>query len=204
MGQSSAKLSSNDVKDLKAVTYFDKHELQQWYRDFMSECPEGILRKEEFRAIYQQFFPAGDSTKFAGFVFDVFDSNKRGCISFREFILALSTTSRGSMDEKLDWAFCLYDVDGDGYIGKSEMMLIVDAIYQMVGTVLDLPVDENTPEKRVDKIFKQMDLNRDGRLSKDEFREGSKCDPWIVQALSMELPGLKNKNRNNRNNKRNI
>lgn len=22
----------------------------------------------------------------------------------------------------------------------------------------------------------------------DEFREGSKCDPWIVQALSLDLP----------------
>ena len=30
--------------------------------------------------------------------------------------------------------------------------------------------------------------NRDGMLSKAEFREGSKCDPWIVQALSMDMP----------------
>ena len=26
--------------------------------------------------------------------------------------------------------------------------------------------------------------NKDGRLTKDEFREGSKSDPWIVEALS--------------------
>ena len=39
--------------------------------------------------------------------------------------------------------------------------------------------------------------NRDGKLSVDEFREGSKCDPWIVQALSMELPGMRNNSRNN-------
>lgn len=30
--------------------------------------------------------------------------------------------------------------------------------------------------------------NKDGKLTKDEFREGSKCDPWIVQALSMDIP----------------
>lgn len=35
--------------------------------------------------------------------------------------------------------------------------------------------------KRVDKIFRNMDLNKDHRLTYDEFKEGSKQDPTIVQ-----------------------
>ena len=40
------------------------------------------------------------------------------------------------------------------------MVDIVDAIYSMVGELLDLPRDEDTPQKRVNKIFLQMDLVR--------------------------------------------
>lgn len=108
------------------------------------------------------------------------------------------------MEDKLDWAFQLYDIDGDGKISYDEMLAIVEAIYKMVGlflhslthlhistdtlqvgSMVKLPEDEDTPEKRVQKIFRMMDKDENGSLDLAEFKEGSKRDETIVSALSL-------------------
>ncbi|KAK0742173.1 hypothetical protein B0T21DRAFT_409013 [Apiosordaria backusii] len=181
----SKKLPDDQLKELQKSTNFDKKELQQWYRGFLKDCPSGMLTKAEFQKIYAQFFPFGDPSTFADYVFNVFDTDKSGTIDFKEFICALSVTSRGKMEDKLDWAFQLYDIDGDGKISYDEMLKIVEAIYKMVGSMVKLPEDEDTPEKRVRKIFRMMDKDENGSLDMNEFKEGSQRDATIVSALSL-------------------
>lgn len=57
----------------------------------------------------------------------------------------------------------------------------------MTGAMVKLPEDEDTPEKRVNKIFDTMDFNKDKQLTYEEFAEGSKKDPSIVQVSQMHL-----------------
>lgn len=48
-----------------------------------------------------------------------------GVLNFREFVIGLSLSLRGTFDEKLYWAFKIYDVDGNGFISRSEMDEII-------------------------------------------------------------------------------
>lgn len=49
-------------------------------------------------------------------------------VLLQEFLLAIDVTSSGTPEEKLKWAFRMYDVDGNGVIDIQEMTKIVQVL----------------------------------------------------------------------------
>ncbi|XP_039271708.1 neurocalcin-delta-like [Styela clava] len=182
MGKGESKLQPKELADLANSTNFTEKDIHEWYKGFMKDCPKGKMSKVQFIGMYQEFFPHGDATRFAENIFRTFDENQDGRIDFREFITALSLTSQGTVDEKLGWAFNIYDLDGNGYISMSEMMKIIDAIYNTRP-----PKERLTSEdirNRTKSTFEKLDSNHDGRISRKEFISGAKSDSALVQILN--------------------
>uniref|UniRef100_A0A2C9JQU0 EF-hand domain-containing protein n=1 Tax=Biomphalaria glabrata TaxID=6526 RepID=A0A2C9JQU0_BIOGL len=102
-----------------------------------------------------------------------------------EFVMGLSVLSRGTFQERLQWAFSLYDVNGDGVITKEEMLDIVTAIYEMMGRYTEPSIDDTTAREHVERVFQKMDTNRDGVISVEEFMDTCRRDENITRGMSI-------------------
>ncbi|XP_071793710.1 uncharacterized protein [Asterias amurensis] len=171
------------IDKLCRSTKFTKKELQLMYRGFKQECPSGLVNEETFKEIYSQFFPQGDSSHYAHFVFNSFDTDHNGSITFEEFVTGLSVLSRGSLNDKLNWAFNLYDINGDGYITREEMLSIIQSIYDMMGKYSEPTSEDITPGEHVERVFQKMDLNKDGVVTIDEFIDSCRTDETITKSM---------------------
>jgi len=167
MGHKNSKLDSGlsheDLNFLMKNTNRSKKELKEWYKGFLEDCPNGELSKEHLVEIYSQIFPGGNGGKFAEHVFGTFDTDRSGTIDFREFMLALHVTSCGTQEEKIRWAFRMYDIDGNGMIDIHELKRTLTAVYEVVGE------HKSQDSLGAEELFRKLDENSDGEISQEEF-----------------------------------
>ncbi|XP_018615137.1 Kv channel-interacting protein 4 isoform X4 [Scleropages formosus] len=173
------------LEQLEAQTRFTRKELQVLYRGFKNECPSGVVNEDTFKDIYSQFFPQGDASTYAHFLFNAFDTDHNGSVSFEDFVMGLSILLRGSVQEKLNWAFNLYDINKDGYITKEEMLDIMKAIYDMMGKCTYPILKEEAPRQHVEIFFQKMDKNKDGVVTIDEFIDCCQNDENIMRSMQL-------------------
>jgi len=178
----STELTAKHIALLKANTKYSEQEIRQWHAGFLRDCPNGKLDKKKFVQVYQQFYPHGKADSFCKFAFDTFDANDDGYVDFEEFLLAISATSQGSLDDRLEVAFDMYDISNDGQIDKKELTKMIKAMYDLVGET-DRKGDRD-PKHRAEEIIKRVDVSGDKKLSKSEFIAGCKNDPVIRKILA--------------------
>ncbi|KNC52890.1 calcineurin B [Thecamonas trahens ATCC 50062] len=160
MGQESSTLTSHQVEELQLTTSFTEDELRLLAKGFkrLDANEDGQLSKEEFLLI-----PELQMNPLVSRVVDIFDTDNDQMVSFEEFITGLSLFAmRGDESRKLQFAFKVYDMDGDGFISNGELFQVLK---MMVGTNLN----DIQLQQIVDKTIMESDLDGDGKISYEEF-----------------------------------
>ena len=181
-------LPDEEAEALKQTTNFRKDDLKRWYKKFMKDHPDGKLHRTKFNEIFTKVYP---SQHLSDHIFNKLDRNQDGHVSFRELMVTLSVTMHGSNRDKLEWAFDVYDVDGNGQITFDEMLHVLRCMqdYGMDGDSSDRDSDEKLSVK-VEEIFRIVDTDGNGSLSREEFIEGMNLYPSFWQMLKVS-PSLK-------------
>ncbi|XP_014230935.1 calsenilin-like isoform X1 [Trichogramma pretiosum] len=175
-----------ELTTLAAKTRFSRKEIQMIYRGFKQEAPTGYVDEDAFKHIFSQFFPQGDASQYAHYVFNTIKQKQTsGKINFEEFLTILSNISRGTVEEKLQWVFGLYDLDGDGLISKEEMIDVVGSIYDMLGRYTTPHINEphQAAREHVERIFHLIDANKDGFVTIDELVQWCSKDEHLMASF---------------------
>ncbi|KAH9065188.1 calcineurin subunit B [Lactarius deliciosus] len=101
----------------------------------------------------------------------IFDEDGGGTVDFQEFVGGLSASAAGGgRDEKLRFAFKVYDMDRDGFISNGELFL-----------VLKMMVGNNLKDTQLQEITRTAM----GKLSFEEFTQ-MVANTDIVKQMTLE------------------
>lgn len=183
VASSSSDLTTADIKELEE-TGFQPGEIKKLYDRFrkLDRKGRGFIRREDLlkipelamnplvHRIIALFRPSSAIAKDAG----VWQ------INFKEFLKALSVFSEsGNIEAKARFAFRVYDIDQDGFISEGEL-------YEVMKTMVGDNVDEADLKDTVRATIESWDVDGDGRLSYEEFRDGISLDT-IRENMTMEF-----------------
>lgn len=136
-------LSIEEVEDIKEM--FKK----------MDADDDGIVSIDELKAGLRNFgSQLGESE--VQMLIEAVDTNGKGTLDYGEFLAVSLHLRRMANDEHLHKAFSYFDKDGNGYIEPDELR---DALMEDGDDCTDVAND----------IFQEVDTDKDGRISYDEF-----------------------------------
>ncbi|KAH9869925.1 Calcineurin subunit B, partial [Plenodomus biglobosus] len=151
---------SGILDNIASGSNFDREEVDRLRKRFMKldKDNSGTIERDEFLAL-----PQISSNPLATRMIAIFDEDGGGDVDFQEFVSGLSAfSSKGNKEEKLRFAFRVYDIDRDGFISNGELFIVLK---MMVGSNLK----DQQLQQIVDKTIMEADLDRDGKISFEEF-----------------------------------
>ena len=118
-------LSTRSIPSLLQQTNYSRHELYSIFLRFKSLCclsasgPDGIDAATFQRGVVRL---SVEDERFVSRVFALVDADNSGSIEWEEFLVAMAALEKGSAEIKAKFACQVYDLDGDGFIGRQDLV----------------------------------------------------------------------------------
>ncbi|KAI9227678.1 MAG: hypothetical protein DHS80DRAFT_4303, partial [Piptocephalis tieghemiana] len=159
-------------------------EVELLYQEFSQVADEqGLMHRDQFKMIVGNFVVASSATElFLERLFHAFDTDHDDAVNFREYIHGLSIFAKGAPEEKLRLSFDLYDVDQTGSVSRDTMAKILAELYVPFCS----PDQSAQIQGVVDRIFSDLDVDNDGKLTFSEFHLAALKEP-VFDLLSQFL-----------------
>ncbi|KAH1089657.1 hypothetical protein J1N35_016914 [Gossypium stocksii] len=173
----------NPVK-LASQTAFSVSEVEALFELFKiissSLIDDGLISKEEFRLAL--FHNNKKKNIFTDRIFDLFDANKKGVIDFADFVRALNVFHPNtSHEDKINFSFRLYDMDGTGFIERQEVKEMLIALL----SECEMKLSEEIIEAILDKTFVDADTNQDGKIDMHEWKSFVSRNPSLLRVMTL-------------------
>jgi len=168
--KASILLQQQEIDEIHQETGFTHHQIVRLYSRFTSldKSNQGYLSREDFLRIPELAInPLGDR------IVHAFFTEGDDGVNFRQFMRTLSRfrpikekkcNELNNREEKLRFAFKMYDLDGDDKISREELLAV---LHMMVGA----NISEDQLGSIADRTITEADQDQDGMIAFEEFKK---------------------------------